>query len=154
LSEAALAGRIKFTGELNGVTAPIPVGFFLGSRRFSWTDGDLDEWRRVLVHRADFAKWLVETYPTVAALICEENPRAKSIAKSESEAELIVAKALQADPNMTCMNAHALVPNISKTGFKSRIWPQARRRAGLSPVAPAGRKRKSAGGIGEAKSVD
>jgi hypothetical protein len=33
--------------------------------------------------------------------------------------------------------------NISERGFQSRVWPQARRQAGLDEMAPKGRKRKS-----------
>jgi hypothetical protein len=54
-----------------------------------------------------------------------------------------LAKLLRAEPNMTKAAAQkACGSDVSKLGFKTRVWPRAREVAGLSPKAPAGQKRR------------
>ena len=71
-----------------------------------------------------------------------------STARDESAAirrladELAHHPNLRADAEAWCKKAGF---RLSHTGFRFRIWPQARRRAGLKEIGSAGRKRKSVG---------
>jgi hypothetical protein len=65
----------------------------------------------------------------------------------ESEAIEILASHLRNDPNLKREDARALLRenafNLSDRGFQYRVWPPARKLAGLEAIAPSGRKRKS-----------
>ena len=66
-------------------------------------------------------------------------------AKQESNAIKALAVHLKANPKLTRGDAEAYLKGyqISARGFQSRVWPEARRRAGLPAKASPGRRTKS-----------
>jgi hypothetical protein len=67
-------------------------------------------------------------------------------AADETKAIKLLAEHLKADAHVTREHALKLCrghfPKISERGFRFRVWPEARRAAGLNPTASAGRKPK------------
>jgi hypothetical protein len=72
-----------------------------------------------------------------------------STARDESAAIRRLAAELAHHPNLKRADAEAWCKKagfrLSHTGFRFRIWPQARRMAGLKEIGSAGRKQKSVG---------
>jgi hypothetical protein len=64
-------------------------------------------------------------------------------AKDESDAVAYLTNKLKQDPDLKRADAKDECERfrISERGFLDRVWPKARERAGLSAVAPPGRKR-------------
>ena len=71
----------------------------------------------------------------------------QATASEEARAVKALAEKLGEAPNMTKADAERfcrdVVSRMTGRGFHDRIWPRARRMAGLSEIATAGRKPKS-----------
>jgi hypothetical protein len=75
-------------------------------------------------------------------------PKARHSATSgaEKRATVVLTKALQDNKDLRRKEALNIcrqhVPELSERGFRLRVWPQARKAAGLEANAPPGRKAK------------
>lgn len=93
------------------------------------------------------AEWFdpVVDVEAVRAFLRKSRPAAK--VSDETAAIDLLAKVLRENPDLTKRDAIALCNKakleLSQRGFQSRVWPRARERAGLAPLAPRGAKRKS-----------
>jgi hypothetical protein len=83
--------------------------------------------------RSDFQRWL-------------SRQRSPSRAGSETRAIAFLAERLRADHDLKREDAwkscNSEFPNLSYRRFLSHVWPDARKNAGLQPLAPAGRKKQ------------
>jgi hypothetical protein len=145
LLKALQAGTIGATGIPTEGAHRTPIS------AYHWRDLDLYEEKHRIVVRTN--RGLGTGYDDLAfdSKIMQTQWRAvntKIIATVRGEAEAIAALAtmLKKDKNLRrenawryCQSAHG----VSRRGFQSRVWPQARVKADLSNLAPPGRKQKS-----------
>jgi len=68
-----------------------------------------------------------------------------STIKDESDAIIFLTNTLKQNPNLKRADAEAECEKfgISQRGFRDRVWPKAREGAGLSAIAPPGRKKQN-----------
>lgn len=95
------------------------------------------EWSHLQVDRADVWKFWKFT-------------KAKKVVqrrvKTESQAIAVLADALTKDKDITRGEAKKLIGNeIGPRAFQNRVWPEARKCAGLPPLAESGAKKKNRG---------
>ena len=119
----------------------------------SWPDATVPEYRfrlaLILLSSVDVIKVLCGNKNPSELRIHTEGIRDGSPANSgqEKAATRALAAFLNGKPDVTRADAadwcHAGGLKLTKRGFQSRVWPEARKQAGLSPTAPPGRKAKS-----------
>ncbi len=100
------------------------------------TEGGHQKWFNVRVLTSAFVGWLRTTNRASAAIASEESAATKALAAE-----------LRRNPKQSRVDARKWSNDaghkLTDRGFQFRVWPEARRLAGLSPKAPPGRKRKS-----------
>jgi hypothetical protein len=135
---AVLNGRIRIYARVQSVLAPfqeLPRDLWPQLDVFDWGHGNACDAHGALYHSLHAA----DAHPL--------SLRQQSIARDEGQAIDVVAENLRHDPALRKSDAWALLLSrklqLSKFGFQSRIWPQARVLAGMSPRAAPGRKKKS-----------
>jgi hypothetical protein len=121
---------------VNGYLTPLSRGLF-PYRMIALTTNDVRPdvplERRILISWEDLLKvWPPRSpEPTTAA--------------DETRAIALLKERLEADKHMTRERAFEACrerfPTLSERGFRSRVWPEARKAAGLDPKARSGRKR-------------
>jgi hypothetical protein len=103
----------------------------------AWVDEGPDEVNRLVVLKESALLELLERKSSAR--------HSSARPPAEAEAVRILAAAFKKDPDLSRAEAWALVENcgLSDVGFRTRVWPRARREAGMSEKAPAGRKARS-----------
>lgn len=96
-------------------------------------DRRVPEWSYLQVDRVDVCKWW-------------RFPKARNAVEhrvnDENQAIAVLAEALRENEDLTRREAKALV-RIGPRAFQNRVWPEARKLAGLKAIAPPGQKRKN-----------
>ena len=89
------------------------------------------EWTHLKARRSDIKKlWPFPQPPTRA--------------QNEKDAIAVLSRALRENNELKRDDAKAQIGDgIGPRAFQNRVWPEARKLAGLPPIAPAGRKRKN-----------
>jgi hypothetical protein len=92
----------------------------------------------------DDAEWICISRNSLVAFLARFKSDHPSTAKAESDAIKHLASKLKENPNLTKADAEAECKQfeITQRGFRERVWPNARKNAGLPTKAPAGRKRQ------------
>jgi len=104
---------------------------------------------RCWIPRRVFVRWLAKhELPRAPARFEPRKEVRKPLSASDEAAVIrVLAGHFKIDPLITREAAEALcrqeAPGLSKKGFRNRIWPNARAKAGLPTTAHAGRKPKS-----------
>jgi hypothetical protein len=104
---------------------------------------------RCWIPRRMFVSWLAKHELPRAPARFEPRKKVRKPASARDEAAAIreLAEHFKINPLITRKDAEALcrreMPSLSKKGFRNRIWPNARAKAGLPKTARAGRKPKS-----------
>ena len=90
----------------------------------------------------DDAEWICISRNSLVAFLARFKSNHPSTAKAESDAIKHLASKLKENPSLTKADAEAECKQfeITQRGFRDRVWPNARKDAGLSATAPAGRK--------------
>ena len=120
---------------VNGYLTPLSRGLF-PHRLIALTANDLRPdvplECRILISWEDLLKVWPQKSPVPTAAV-------------ETRAIALLKERLEAEKHMTRERAFEACrerfPTLSERGFRSRVWPEARKAAGLDPKAPSGRKR-------------
>jgi hypothetical protein len=120
---------------VNGFLTPLSRGLF-PYRLMALTTNDLRP--DVPLERRTLISWehLLRVWPPQRS--------GSPTARTETLAIEFTAELLKSDKHLTRQRAFEICrerfPGLSERGFRSRVWPEARKAAGLEPIAPAGRK--------------
>ena len=92
----------------------------------------------------DDADWICISRDSLSAFLGRFKSSQVSTAKAESDAINYLTGKLKENHNLAKADAEAECKQfeITQRGFRDRVWPNARKDAGLSATAPAGRKRQ------------
>lgn len=160
LSRAAASGIVRFAGRRSESppSEPIPATDFVEVRGFDLATGTIRSepfdllryrrrihpdhgvlWRHVVADQKGIKRWMrlrgQEASPSGEMSL-------ELSAKDEAEAVRIVTEALQKNADLRRDDAAKMVrSHVSDRGFLTRVWPQARERAGLCVKALPGRKK-------------
>jgi hypothetical protein len=85
--------------------------------------------------------WLFMMRESLDKYLRRFSPQQQSTGAAETAALRKLVQMLKTNPDLSVTQAQSAV-SVGKNGFR-RVWPKAREQAGLPPVAPSGRKRKS-----------
>ena len=88
------------------------------------------------------AEWICISRNSLVAFLARFESNHPSTAKAKLDAIKHLASKLKENPSLTKADAEAECKQfkITQRGFRDRVWPNARKDAGLSATAPAGRK--------------
>jgi hypothetical protein len=153
LLEGAWSGTVTLSGVLNESERAEKIGS-ADLVRLAYNEGLLDSlvasdnpnviWKSVTVNPEEFYRWR----KTVDERQAADGVPAPYTAKAEKVATTILTQIIREQQDALTRGRAAQILKdkeivVSGSVFKSRVWPGARKAAGLNPQAPPGRRKSS-----------